>query len=73
MKYSPKNELTDEQLKRLSEDEFFEYLDSKSAYLKRSTVPLDNITLKNMLQLHWVVILVQNNYEKQRKLVSKVS
>ena len=41
MKYSPENELTDEQLKGLSEDEFFEYLDSKSAYLKRSIIPLD--------------------------------
>ena len=34
MKYRPENELTDEQLKGLSEDDFFEYLDSKSAYLK---------------------------------------
>ena len=46
MKYSPENELTDEQLKGLSEDEFFEYLDSKSAYLKRSTVPLDQYHTK---------------------------
>ena len=46
MKYNPKNELTDEQLKGLSEDEFFEYLDSKSAYLKRSTVPLDQYHTK---------------------------
>ena len=46
MKYNPENELTDEQLKGLSEDEFFEYLDSKSAYLKRSTVPLDQYHTK---------------------------
>ena len=46
MKYNPNNELTDEQLKGLSEDEFFEYLDSKSAYLKRSTVPLDQYHTK---------------------------
>jgi hypothetical protein len=46
MKYSPENELTDEQLKGLSEDEFFEYLDSKSAHLKRSTVPLDQYHTK---------------------------
>jgi hypothetical protein len=46
MKYSPENELTDEQLKGLSEDEFFEYLDTKSDYLKRSRVPLDQYHTK---------------------------
>ena len=46
MKYNPENELTDEQLKGLSEDEFFEYLDSKSVYLKRSTIPLDQYHTK---------------------------
>ena len=46
MKYNPENELTDEQLKELSEDEFFEYLDTKSAYLKNSTIPLDRYHTK---------------------------
>ena len=40
MKYNPNEELTDEQLKELSEDEFFEYLDLKAAYLKQFTQPL---------------------------------
>jgi len=40
MKYNPNEELTDEQLKELSEDDFFEYLDSKAAYLKQFTQPL---------------------------------
>ena len=40
MKYNPNKELTDEQLKELSEDEFFEYLDLKAAYLKQFTQPL---------------------------------
>jgi hypothetical protein len=40
MKYNPNEELTDEQLKKLSEDEFFEYLDLKAAYLKQFTQPL---------------------------------
>jgi hypothetical protein len=31
MKYNPNEELTDEQLKELSEDDFFEYLDTKAA------------------------------------------
>jgi hypothetical protein len=46
MKYNPKQELTDEQMKQLSEDEFFEYLDSKSAYLKNNTIPLDEYHIK---------------------------
>lgn len=40
MKYDPNNELTDEQLNQLSEDDFFEYLDSKSEYLNQFTKPL---------------------------------
>ena len=46
MKYDPNNELTDEQLKELSEDAFFEYLDTKAAYLKQFTVPLDQYHTK---------------------------
>jgi thiaminase len=40
MKYDPNNELTDEQMEALSEDEFFEYLDTKAEYLKQFTKPL---------------------------------
>jgi len=40
MKYDPNNELTDEQMSSLSEDDFFEYLDSKAEYLKQFTKPL---------------------------------
>jgi len=40
MKYNPNEDLTDEQLKELSEDDFFEYIDSKAAYLKQFTQPL---------------------------------
>jgi thiaminase len=40
MIYDPNNELTDEQMENLSEDKFFEYLDSKAEYLKQFTKPL---------------------------------
>ena len=46
MKYKPKNELTEQQLKELSEDSFFEYLDSKSEYLNQNKVPLDQYHTK---------------------------
>jgi hypothetical protein len=40
VKYDPNNELTDEQMENLPEEEFFQYLDSKSEYLKQFTKPL---------------------------------
>ena len=40
MKYDPNNELSDEQLNKLSEDDFFQYLDSKAKYLSQFTKPL---------------------------------
>ncbi len=40
MIYNPNNELTDEQMKALSEADFFEYLDTKAAYLKQFTAPI---------------------------------
>ena len=46
MIYDPNNELTEDQLESLSEEEFFEYLDSKAEYLKKFTKPLDTYHLK---------------------------
>jgi hypothetical protein len=46
MIYDPNNELTEEQLSQLSEDEFFEYLDTKAEYLKQFSKPLPGYYLK---------------------------
>jgi hypothetical protein len=51
MKYDPNNELNEEQLKELSEDNFFEYLDSKAAYLKQFTQPLGQYHTKQYASL----------------------
>lgn len=40
MNYNPKKPLTEQQINNLSDDQLFEYLDSKSAYLKKNTRPL---------------------------------
>lgn len=45
--YNPKNELTDEQLKELSEEDFFSYLDQKSAHLKKNSRPLGTYEAKH--------------------------
>jgi len=41
MIYDPKNVLTDAELSKLDEKEFFEYLDSKANHLKQFTRPLE--------------------------------
>jgi hypothetical protein len=46
MKYNPENELTEEQITELPEDQFFEYIDSKAAYLKQFTRPLETYHTK---------------------------
>ncbi len=45
--YNPNLELTDEQLKELSEDDFFSYLDQKAAHLKQFTRPLGSYETKH--------------------------
>jgi hypothetical protein len=49
MKYDPKNELTDAEMNSLDETSFFEYLDSKTKYLKQFTQPLDTYHTKQFL------------------------
>lgn len=49
MKYDPQNELTDAQMNALGEKDFFEYLDSKAAYLKQFTMPLGEYHTKHFL------------------------
>ena len=46
MKYNPDNELTEEQVTALPEEQFFEYIDSKAAYLKQFTRPLETYHTK---------------------------
>jgi len=49
MKYNPENELTNEQITALPEDQFFEYIDSKAAYLKQFTRPLESYHTKRFV------------------------
>ena len=49
MKYNPENELTEEQVTALPEEQFFEYIDSKAAYLKQSTRPLETYHTKRFV------------------------
>jgi len=51
MKYDPNNELSESEQSSLSEDEFFEYLDSKAEYLKQFTKPLGEYHTKRYATL----------------------
>ena len=54
MKYDPNNPLSDEELDKLGKenfDTFLEYLDSKSAYLRKMTKPLDEYHIKKFSAL----------------------
>tara|TARA_B100000902_G_scaffold369258_1_gene393292 strand:+ start:1326 stop:1592 length:267 start_codon:yes stop_codon:yes gene_type:complete len=54
MKYDPNNPISDEELDKIAKedfDKFLEYLDSKSAYLKTKTRPLNSHELKKMAML----------------------
>ena len=52
--YDPNNPLSDEELDKIAEkdfDKFLEYLDSKTAYLKTKTRPLNSHEMKKFASL----------------------
>lgn len=54
MKYDPSNELTQEQLDKIAEenfDDFLEYLDSQAEYLKQFSKPLSSYHTKRYASL----------------------
>jgi hypothetical protein len=51
MKYDPQNPLTDSEVTALPENEFFDYIDSKAAYLKQFTQPLGQYHTKHYASL----------------------
>jgi len=54
MKYNPENPLTDEELDKLGNEDFdgfLEYLDGKSAHMKKFIKPLDTYHLKRFASM----------------------
>jgi hypothetical protein len=68
MKYSPENELTEEQVTALPEDEFFEYIDSKAAYLKQFTTPLSQYHTKKFATAALGGSIDTKNLRKAKKI-----
>lgn len=49
MKYNPQNPLTEAEINQLDDDVLFDYLDSRAAYLKNFSRPLDTYHTKQFL------------------------
>lgn len=63
MKYNPDRQLTDQEINSLPEKEFFEYLDSRTAYLKQFSKPAEGQDLKRFAiaasRLHGIDLTTQ--------------
>jgi hypothetical protein len=68
MKYDPNNQLTEEQLKELSEDDFLDYLDAKAAYLKKNTIPLDQYHIKRFTAITNNGVVSDDDMKRAKKL-----
>ena len=68
MLYDPNNELSEEQLKELSEDDFFAYLDAKAAYLKGNTIPLDEYHIKRFTAITNNGVMTDGDMKRAKKL-----
>lgn len=49
MKYNPQSPLTEQEINQLDDDVLFDYLDSRAAYLKNFSRPLDTYHTKQFL------------------------
>lgn len=71
MKYDPNNELTDEQLKELSEDEFFEYLDTKAEFLNNHKRPLGHYHIKRFAYIEAAISGRQISNKEYKSITKK--
>ena len=71
MKYDPQNELTDEQLKELSEDDFFEYLDAKAEYLNQYKRPLGQYHTKRFAYIDAAIQNREIGHAEYKRLTKK--
>ncbi len=68
MKYNPTQQLTAEQISKLSDDDFFEYLDSRAEYLKEFSRPLDTYHTKQFLAATKGGEITESEFKKAKKI-----
>jgi hypothetical protein len=59
---------TDEQLKIMSDEELFDYLDAKAAYLKQHTSPLSSYHTKRFASVSSAIGNTEFDYDSVKKI-----
>ncbi len=59
---------TDEELKGMSDDELFEYLDAKTAFLKQHTSPLSSYHTKRFASVSSAISNTEFDYDSVKKI-----
>lgn len=62
---------TDEELKGMSEDELFEYLDAKAAHLKQHTSPLSSYYTKKFASVGAAISNTQFDYDSVKQIAKE--
>lgn len=62
---------TDDELKNMSEDELFEYLDAKAAHLKEHTSPLSSYHTKRFASISSAISNTEFDYDSVKKIAKE--
>ena len=62
---------TDEELKEMSDDELFEYLDAKALYLKQHTSPLSSYYTKKFASVGAAISNTQFDYDSVKQIAKE--
>jgi hypothetical protein len=62
---------TDDELKQMSDEELFAYLDAKAAYMKEHTRPLSGYLTKKYASIGSAVSNTEFNYDKVKELAKQ--
>lgn len=62
---------TDEELKQMSDEELFEYLDAKAAHLKEHTSPLSSYHTKRFASIGAAISNTKFDYDSVKKIAKE--
>ena len=62
---------TDDELKHMSEDELFEYLDAKTLHLKRHTSPLSSYKTKKFASIGAAISNTEFDYDSVKQIAKE--
>ena len=62
---------TDEEIKKMSDDELFEYLDAKAAHLKKHTSPLSSYKTKKFASIGAAISNTEFDYDSVKQIAKE--